>query len=361
MKRSLITIILALTFSLGTPHLATALQGGNDASNSPYVVGIYGWSDNSNPSLFSGCSGAAISPRIVFTASHCLLRLDPNNKLSADLKGNPFVGILPESAGMYVSLPGDPGIDGWKRGSRVLAQFALKESNNLREPYRDFGILVLEKAITNQSHKIATRAQIQSAIDNQSTLYSLGYGFKNHQDFLNNMAGAGKDPKPSILEVKARETYWGLNNNQRNFSDGFTLTTLMPIGSALGGGDSGGPLWLIENNEWFFVGTACCSQGPNAQFPQDHPSWTEQYSKSNPGGKYETAQAYFTLIEEAEMYLKQIVDEEKAAAEKAAAEKAAAEQAAAAQRKSTIKCVKGKIAKKVTALNPKCPKGYKIK
>lgn len=282
MKRSLITIILALTFSLGTPHLATALQGGNDASNSPYVVGIYGWSDNSNPSLFSGCSGAAISPRIVFTASHCLLRLDPNNKLSADLKGNPFVGILPESAGMYVSLPGDPGKDGWKRGSRVLAQFALKESNNLREPYRDFGILVLEKAITNQSHKIATRAQIQSAIDNQSTLYSLGYGFKNHQDFLNNMSGAGKDPKPSILEVKARETYWGLNNNQRNFSDGFTLTTLMPIGSALGGGDSGGPLWLIENNEWFFVGTACCSQGPNAQFPQDHPSWTEQYSKSNP-------------------------------------------------------------------------------
>jgi len=30
-------------------------------------------------------------------------------------------------------------------------------------------------------------------------------------------------------------------------------------------------------------------------------------------------------------------------------------------KKSTITCTKGKITKKVTALNPKCPSGYKVK
>ena len=49
------------------------------------------------------------------------------------------------------------------------------------------------------------------------------------------------------------------------------------------------------------------------------------------------------------------------AANKAAAEAAAAEAKAAAKKKSTITCVKGKTIKKVTAANPKCPKGYKKK
>jgi membrane protein involved in colicin uptake len=61
--------------------------------------------------------------------------------------------------------------------------------------------------------------------------------------------------------------------------------------------------------------------------------------------------------------------EAKAAAEKAAAElkakqeaeaKAAAEKAAASK-KTTIICIKGKLTKKVTAVNPKCPSGYKKK
>ena len=61
--------------------------------------------------------------------------------------------------------------------------------------------------------------------------------------------------------------------------------------------------------------------------------------------------------------------EAKAAADKAAAElkakqeaeaKAAADKAAASK-KSTITCIKGKLIKKVTAVNPKCPVGYKKK
>jgi hypothetical protein len=68
---------------------------------------------------------------------------------------------------------------------------------------------------------------------------------------------------------------------------------------------------------------------------------------------------------------------DKAAAEKAAADKAAADKTiqdakleaarilaaakAAANKKTTITCVKGKLVKKVTAIKPKCPAGYKVK
>jgi membrane protein involved in colicin uptake len=38
-----------------------------------------------------------------------------------------------------------------------------------------------------------------------------------------------------------------------------------------------------------------------------------------------------------------------------------AEAKAAALKKTTITCVKGKLTKKVTAVKPKCPSGYKLK
>ena len=46
---------------------------------------------------------------------------------------------------------------------------------------------------------------------------------------------------------------------------------------------------------------------------------------------------------------------------RAAADKAAAAAKAAATKKTTITCTKGKFTKKVTAVKPKCPTGYKLK
>jgi hypothetical protein len=88
---------------------------------------------------------------------------------------------------------------------------------------------------------------------------------------------------------------------------------------------------------------------------------------------------YLDLIKEAEMFVATQIALEKAEA-KAAAElkakqeadaKAAAElkakqdaeakAAVAAKKKTTITCVNGKLTKKVTAVKPVCPKGYKKK
>jgi hypothetical protein len=51
----------------------------------------------------------------------------------------------------------------------------------------------------------------------------------------------------------------------------------------------------------------------------------------------------------------------KDAADKVAAQKKIADQAAASKKKTTITCLKGKTIKKVTGVNPVCPKGYKRK
>ena len=53
--------------------------------------------------------------------------------------------------------------------------------------------------------------------------------------------------------------------------------------------------------------------------------------------------------------------EAKAAAELKAKQEAEAKAKAAANKKTTITCVKGKLTKKVTAVKPKCPAGYKVK
>ena len=53
--------------------------------------------------------------------------------------------------------------------------------------------------------------------------------------------------------------------------------------------------------------------------------------------------------------------EAKAAAELKAKQESEVKVKAAAQMKTTITCIKGKLTKKVTALKPKCPSGYKVK
>ena len=149
------------------------------------------------------------------------------------------------------------------------------------------------------------------------------------------------------------------------------------------GGDSGGSLTTTFNGNIMYlanIGTAdriyACGQSP---------------SFDGKGGiNYsQPIYSYLDLIKEAEAFVATQIALEKAAAElkakqeaeaKAAAElkakqeaeaKAAAElkakqeaeakAALEAKKKTTITCVKGNLTKKVTAVKPVCPKGYKKK
>jgi membrane protein involved in colicin uptake len=122
--------------------------------------------------------------------------------------------------------------------------------------------------------------------------------------------------------------------------------------------------------------------------PQDS-IWKDPFWSLNGGGSYYSAQAFPDVIDAANKFLAaQIILEAKAAADlklkqdsevktalelkakeeadaKAVADKLAAEKLAAtkatALKKTTITCIKGKFVKKVTAVKPLCPAGYKKK
>ena len=71
------------------------------------------------------------------------------------------------------------------------------------------------------------------------------------------------------------------------------------------------------------------------------------------------AAADLKLKEEAQAAADKLIADAKIAAAKILA--AAKANAAATAKKTTITCIKGKLTKKVTAVNPKCPSGYKVK
>jgi hypothetical protein len=137
-------------------------------------------------------------------------------------------------------------------------------------------------------------------------------------------------------------------------------------------GDSGGSLTTTYNGKLLYlsnIGTGAFTYGCGMGGGYD-----------GKGGFQHSPQIYkqLDLIKQAEKFVAEQIAIEEAAA-KAAAElkakqdaeaKAAAElkakqdaeaKAAARIKKSTITCIKGKTIKKVTAVNPKCPKGYKKK
>ena len=71
-----------------------------------------------------------------------------------------------------------------------------------------------------------------------------------------------------------------------------------------------------------------------------------------------------TSVEEGQSLLNAKAAADKVVADLKAKQEAEAKAAAnkvAANKKITITCVKGKLAKKVTAVKPKCPNGYKLK
>jgi M6 family metalloprotease-like protein len=128
-----------------------------------------------------------------------------------------------------------------------------------------------------------------------------------------------------------------LNPSQYVISDGFMIESL----SSINGVDS------IE----VFLGNAAVNR---VTFLEEQKAAAEQKAKQEVEAK---AAAELKAKQEAEAKAAL----EKAAAELRAKQEAEAKAALAAKKKTTITCVKGKLTKKVTAVKPTCPKGYKKK
>ena len=242
--------------------------------------------------------------------------------------------------------------------------------------------------------KIATEDQMRRFAKDKSEVVMIGYGLqsgsqrKNPQDIIrapHKMTGYLYTPEMMVehhrqynLRPSSWTTSdWGVNHDQKTGS--------------ICGGDSGAGYFVEENSVRYYVGTAgnggetsnCKEDGTfsfttggfMANFPS--PNKFLDLIKSAEAFVEEQKKTQLVKAEEArlaaELKAKQEAEAKAKAAElkaqqeaeaKAAAElkaKQEAEAKAGALKKTTITCLKGKLVKKVTAVKPVCPKGYKKK
>ena len=396
--------LLMLVYPVSSAH---AVHGGESALGDPRVVAIIHWYENGQAT----CTGALIAPRVVMTSAHCLARNPTDGKYPSYKTELPKTGLLsPTDAPVWVSAPGvivAPGNIGAKEKARGIAQFPSPlyrdggaidgDPNKLYGPMYDFGIIILDKPLSTKTYRIATVEELRELVKSNKTILEIGYGASSYEEA---MGRAQKDGIPRKIETTVRSDLILGNNKElyKAWPELMLLQTRHKSGQYTCGGDSGTPGWFEKNGEWIYIGAAGSGMGPECSSAPDDPLWTDQFWSVNAGDQFDTAQAYPDVIEAASKFLEQqVINEAKAAAElkakqeaeakdaaelkakqeaeaiaalelrakeeaeaKAVAEKLAATKAASLK-KTTITCIKGKLVKKVIAVKPVCPKGYKKK
>jgi hypothetical protein len=381
MRKLTWTLLSALSFVLLVYPMssAQAVHGGEAALGDPRVVAIIHWYENGQ----ANCTGALIAPRIVMTAAHCLARNPTDGKYPSYKTELPKSGLLtPTDAPVWVSAPGEivaPGNIGAKQKAIGIAQFPSPlyrdggaingDPSKLYGPMYDFGIIILDKPLSTKTYRIATIEELRDLVKFNKTVTEIGYGLTSYEEAVGK---AQRDGIPRKIETTVRSDLI-LGNNKELYTvwpELMLLQTKYKKGEYTCGGDSGIPAWFEKNGEWIYIGAAGAGMGPECESAPDDPLWTDQFWSVNSGDQFDTAQAYPEVIEAANKFLAdQIILEEKTAAELKAKQETEAEaarilanaKATTNNKKTTITCVKGKLTKKVTAVKPTCPKGYKKK
>jgi len=353
-KRILTSVTLVLSIALTGLLPAFAVENG---------VLLDG--DENAVYLLDGSVNAFLyKPQIAFTSAHGTAEWG---------KGELFVNT---SSGKKVKLERILVAPGFKERSVSREDIAAGKAVLSRS--NDFAILILAEPIPMTNNVELIKAdQLANVLRNQESVYGIGYSSFD--------STRKKDQRPRQLEAKMMEKEsakviydkyyltghpnWGPRGSTFELLD-IQLVHTPTTGSGCDG-DSGSGYFLKRGGTKIYLGPGGAhSVGiPNCGQPG---FWGEH------GNAFAVEPVYkhLELIKEAEMIVNQMVikaSEARAAAElkakqeaeaKAAAELKAAQEAevkAAAVKKTTITCVKGKLTKKVTAVKPKCPSGYKLK
>ena len=393
MKKAILGLTISLLLTLLPDFSSSAVEFGQDATGDPNAVKV------------GGGSGFLYSERIVLTVGHVIGAENP--------------GAVPywESEGVIYN-PGIVTIAGQKqyKVKKVLIPSTYTKpdyANNIIND--DNAVIILSEDIPMTKRAVfATEEQMQRFVREKSKVELVGYGITHGSQrpvtTINNRA-PHKLTSTLISPEAVRDFYRQYPNvdwKKINKPGVYGIVQHRELKqSHICDGDSGSMFFVEENNVRYLLGTTGLGlvnnncPPPETWYGFPSMSWIDPNSKLR--DLLKTAEK---IVEEdrkkeaeeirlaAELRAKQEAEvkaaadlkakqeaEAKAAAElkakqeaeaKAAAELKAKQEAeakakseveakAALSKKITITCVKGKLSKKVTAVKPKCPAGYKKK
>jgi len=386
MKKSVPGLVISLLFTLVAITHSTAVEFGQDATGDPNAVKV------------GGASGFLYSERIVITVGHVI---DNTGGLAYWERS----GVIYKPG--IVSIAGQKGYKVKKviiPSTYVYPDYA----NNII--FDDLAIIILSEDMpVTKKAVLATEEQMKRFAREKSKVELVGYGITNvnqrnrpWEEIINRTPNRLTSTLLSPEEVLNFYRQYTVDWKKINKPGVYGIVQNRDLKqSHICDGDSGSVFFVEENSVRYVLGTTGLGlvnnncQAPERLSPFPSMSWIDPKSKLPSlikeaeeivaeDRKIEFAQAEAVRLA-AELKAKQEAEakakveaeakakaeaeakakaeaEAKAKAEEEAKAKAEAEAKAkleAAKKKTTITCVKGKVTKKVTAVNPKCPKGYK--
>lgn len=278
------------------------------------------------------CTGFLYSERIVLTAGHCLSDRDAKKPYQKHYIGLPGIPYSKDNAKLI-------------EAEKVIfpKNWSLKGENDFTD-IEDFGILILKESISiNGKTTIATQEQIDLYIKNKTLVSTVGYGIQSVSHKQNDLTVPqyAEFPLESLDIVKTvlnTNKYYGMKIN----------TVQIPGGPGTCPGDSGSAFYIKDGENFIYLGPLSWGVGmaPNCSGKE----WQSKVMYIGSVAAYD----YLYLIKEAEDYVaKQNIVILPTPTVSPSTKKPII--------KITIKCYKGKEIKKIYGINPKCPKGYKVK
>jgi len=313
MHKIIIGALSVIAFSTGASP-ASAIYGGTSATGNPIVVGLL----SSKTATLAGCSGALVAPQVVMTASHCLT-------------GTP--------EGVWIS---EPGSDLRERSTlRIQGEkfFIPKTFSMSTFPYQnDFGIIILKSPFPNtKALEFAKLEDVMKWMSEESSVTHVGYGCTALVDAP--PCGATSPTPNQIMTIFSKDIPIQFNS----LLPGTFSVTRISVDKTICGGDSGSPILKEVSGKTIYVGAQSSSNGAGCTKNCNILCVATQG----------LAGANVDLVESAFRYVASLAP--------IAAPIPSTSPLTSAVRKTIITCVKGRVTKKVTEVNPKCPAGYSKK
>jgi secreted trypsin-like serine protease len=326
MNKSFITVLAFVTLFFSQTFIsANAMENGFDAPLDGRTVSI------SAEPMGIVCTGFLYTERIVLTAGHCLFNGQTKERLTNSKIGLPNETFSWESKKINASK------------SFLAPNWAWSDENNFN-PQGEFGIYVLSEPIPVRGKvTIASKSQINNYLSQGVLITNVAYGKQTpEQDWSGYPSRTPKFAQFPLVayetvKVQVDQALRDLGKNKYNM----TIHLLqVPGGPSTCGGDSGSPFYVKEGEDFIYLGPLSNGIGGIPNCSGSPWKGDKMYIGAVEGNDY------LGLIAEAEKY---VADNPYVAAKAINS---------SSNMKKTINCSNGKISKKVSGTNPKCPKGY---